>query len=66
MRRLLIIASLVTLPVKAAPEPDPPEIVLMKMAPPLIVNGVTNPPIVQVRMSSFEIQWTRPFLSLLP
>lgn len=66
MKRLLIVLSFLAMPVIAAPEPDPPEIVLMKMAPVLIVNGVTNPPIVPVRISPFEIQWTKPFLELLP
>jgi hypothetical protein len=66
MKRLLIVLALLALPVKAAQEPDPPEIVMMKAAPPLIVNGIRVSPIVPFQISPFRIQWTKSFLELLP
>ena len=66
MRRTLILFAFLSLPVIAAPEPDPPEIVMMKAAPPLIVNGFRVSPIVPFQISPFRIQWTKSFLELLP
>jgi hypothetical protein len=63
MKRLFVILLFVAFQMIAA-EPDPMEIVLMKASPPLIVNGIRNPPIVPFQLSPFPIRWSRPFLSL--